>query len=312
MANAPTPLVTRKKAARIEIETTKGTAITTVHYLQVYDLEIKPSGDAFQERQPNASSLSPVKGIIGERPGECSFKLELRSDGVDSLDQGIEDLLQCCGYSLATLVFSPESAVASQKTCTIDVWEGSKRKRLHGCSGDVKFVGEFGKVVVLEFSFEGVWNAPIDEAFPAVTLPSQPLIRLASATCTIGAYAPGISKIEFGLGCSPSPLVDVSTAAAITYYKISSPMESFANLDPQDDTVANHDFYGLWLAATEAALALVLSDGTVNVTVGAPKLQYQELAPGERDDTMIYDLTGQLNNSADAGDDQLTITTAAA
>ena len=94
------------------------------------------------------------------------------------------------------------------------------------------------------------------------------------------------------------------------FFYIGSGRRYTVALDPDAPATADLDVRGLWKAKTEVALALVLSDGDVDVTIGAPKLQLMAPQEGTRESKFIWTLTGQCNKNA--GDDELSITSAAA
>jgi hypothetical protein len=101
--------------------------------------------------------------------------------------------------------------------------------------------------------------------------------------------------------------------AAVTGGVISSIITNYDpafSFDPEADVVANYDIYGIWLAGTEAAVSLLMTDGTVNVTLACPKMQFKAIPEGDRDGIQIYDAEGQCNH--DSGNDAVSLTAAAA
>jgi len=301
------PLGSRRKIILVSQETTKGTAVAGATHVMVFEPTINPE-DTFQQRQPSGSSAGNAAGVVGERKGTCSFRAELRSDGVDALDAGLAILLQACGLKLTGSVYAPTSGVADQKTCTIDVYEDGLMKRIFGAMGNVKISGEYGKIVSLEFEFQGIWSAPTDVALPSPSISARIPLRLAAATLTIGAYTPKISKFELDFQANVVQREDVTQASGLLHF-LAAGRDPQVSMDMEADVVATHDAYGIWLAGTEAALSLLVTDGTVNITIAAPKLQYRQVAEGDRDGKLTHDLTGQANVSS--ADDEVTITTAA-
>jgi hypothetical protein len=79
--------------------------------------------------------------------------------------------------------------------------------------------------------------------------------------------------------------------------------------DPEAHIVASYDYHGLWLAGTEAIVALSINNGTDKCTIGLPKVQYREVPENDRDGILIHDLNGQCNQ--DSGDDSVVLTFAA-
>lgn len=306
---AETPL-TRKRLVRVKLETNKGEAVTTDQYCVAYDLTCEPD-NTLVERLPGSASLSPEARIVAQRTGTCSFRTELVTDHTSDLLDAVEILLQCCGWTLSTHVFSPSATVAAGKTCTINVWEDGKKKQLTGCCGNAVFTFEAGGIVGLEFAMKGVWAAVTDEALPTPTISAYAPTRAASATFALHSLTPSIGSMRFSLNTDVQPIEDITAAAGVAYFACVNRAPG-ATLDPEAALVATHDYYGKWLAGTEAALSLVFTDASVTTTVAAPKVQYIGVAGGDRSSKAIHNLECQFNRSATSGNDEITITTAAA
>jgi len=305
------PLLGRKKVLQVLEEGTKGSAEAAPNLpIPAYDLEINPD-DTFIQRQFNRATLGHAAGVVGARTGRLTGRAELISDGTDALDDGIEDLLLACGWKLSGGVLSPESTVASQKTLTAYLNAEGVKKQLYGAMGNAVIEGEVGGIVTVSFELSGVWTAPTDVALPTPSYPARTPLRAAAATFTLHGYAMKISRFRLSLNTTVSPRQDITKTAGVDYFAIVERDPTF-ECDPEAELVATHDFMGLWLAGTEAALALTLTDGDVDVAIAAPKVQYRQVAQSEREQFQTYDLTGQMNSSAAAGDDEATITPGAA
>ena len=127
---------------------------------------------------------------------------------------------------------------------------------------------------------------------------------MAGGTFTLATESIKISKFALDMGCEVIPRHDVDAAGGIAYYAITD-YDSVLSIDPEADLIAGYDYYGAWLALTEAAVSLALTDGTDTVTFTLPKVQYRELKEGDRNGIAIYELTGQCNHSA--GNDSVAI-----
>jgi len=72
-------MLTRKRIMKVAIETVSGTKVAGTAACLVEDLEIKPTAP-FQQRLGGGLYLGKnAAGVLGERSGMCSFKIELRS-----------------------------------------------------------------------------------------------------------------------------------------------------------------------------------------------------------------------------------------
>ena len=303
------PRLRRKRVIKVALEDPRGTKVAGTQAILVFDLEINPTAP-FEERKGTGLYRGhTVTGVLGERTGTCSFKAELRGNGASGMETGLAILLQACGLAKTLEVFQVHSDHTNDKTISIDVWEDGRKKGLAGCSGNVTFEGEFGKRMFCNFEFSGIWQAPIDEALPAYAPLSTAPMLMQGGTFTLATEEIKISRLSLNMGSNPVPRADVAAAGGIAYFMVTD-YDTVITIDPEADLVAGYDFYGIWLAGTEAAVSLILSDGTDKVTFTIPKVQYREIREGDRDGIEIEEITGQCNHSS--GDDSVAITAAAA
>lgn len=303
------PLLWQKRLIKVALETIKGTEVAGTQDVLTEDLAINPTAP-FIERPASGLYLGhAARGVIGERSGVCSFKTELKTNGAGGMEAGLAILLQACGFKKTLEVYQVHSTHSDDKTISIDAYEDGKLKTLYGASGKVTFDGEDGKPMYCNFEFSGVWKTPVDTALPTFAPSTALPLLMQGCTFTLGAEAIKINKYALDMGNVIVPRRDVAATGGIAYFMKSNflPMLS---LDPEADLVAGYDYYGKWLAGTEAAVSVVLTDTTDKVTFSTPKVQTRELTEGDRDGIMIYDLNGQCNN--DSGDDSVVITAAAA
>ena len=301
------PLLTRKRVIKVLLETTKGEKIAATSAVLVFDLDIHPTSP-FEERKGSGLYRGhTVKGVLGERSGVCSFRTELRANGSGGMDAGLAVLLQACGLKKTSETYQVHSTHADDETISIDIWEDGVKKGLAGVSGNVTFEGEVGKRLFCNFEFSGVWQVPTDEGMPAYSPGSASPMLLQGGTFTLAGESIKIGKFSLDMGTNPVPRMDVDAVGGIAYFMITD-YDSVISIDPEADKIAGYDYHGVWLAGTEAAVSLVLNDGTDQVTFTLPKVQYREITPGDRGGIQIYDITGQCNPSS--GNDNVAITAA--
>jgi len=318
MANAATKLG-RVKVLQVSLETEKGTLVAGATHVLAFE-PVMQLTDSTQSREPSGAALGHFPAVSGERVGTCTFRTELRAvsgAATAAIDAGLAILLQACGFGLTAgppNVFAPVSSVAAMKTITIGMHEGggdnpnSMYKQLHGCMGNVRISGEFGKPVFFEFDFSGVWNPPTTVAVPTATINTQLPIRAAAVTFTIGSYNPLISTFNLDMGNKITPVEDIQKAQGVTFYVITG-RDPVITMDALAELIAYYDAYGLWLVGTEAALSMAFTNGTRGLTLAAPKLQHRAPQEGDRDGKLTEEITAQLNVSDhDTGNDELTLT----
>jgi len=300
-------LLSRRKIVKVALETVaKGTAAVTTTYILAFDAEMKPAGDWIQ-RQPGSKFLGNIAGMPGNLGATCTFRAELRGNGASAnFDAGVAACLQGCGLKLATATYTPDSDIADQQTISIDLYEDGLLKQMIGAMGTVRFSGVFGQQMFAEFEFSGVWQAPTDVALATASYAAtiSPTLKSTTFTCPAG-FTPFTANVGVDLQNTVSAVEDISKAGGISHYVITE-RDPIITLDSQADLVATNSVYAAWLAGTEVAFSLLVG-GTSNnkFTIAAPKLQYREVSPGDRDGKLLHEVTGQCN--ASSGDDELTI-----
>ena len=314
MSNVAT-MLGRRKIVQVSIEDAKGTYLmdTPIHVLAfdpVMQLE-----DSTQTRQPNNISLGNFKASPGEQIGTLGLRVEMRGDGSADWDDGLEALFQGCGFSLATKILTPVSAVGSMKTLSFAYYEDGIHKQMAGAMGNVRITGEFGKPAFAEFEFRGVWKAPKDKAISLAnpSINNALPMRFANSSFTLagGSYTPYISTLTIDMGNAITMVEDIRQNEAVLHAVITE-REPIVTMDAQAELVANYDAFGLWLAGTEAAMSLIINNGTDQITIAIPKLQHRAPQEGDRDGKLTHEYTAQCNVSSPAtGNDEISMTAAA-
>jgi hypothetical protein len=207
-------------------------------------------------------------------------------------------------------VLSPATTVADQTCVTLDVWNDGLHERLSCAMGTYELTGEWGKQVFASFTFSGLYEKLADEAMPVPTHTAAKPMLTKAATLTLGAATPRISKFSINPNNKVEPLEDITKPEGVAFYLVGASRRFEIGMDPLVEATADVDYRGLWLAQTLSAFTLGLSDGTVDVTIEAPKVQIMPPQQADRESKASYDLKGQCN--VDTGDDELTITTSAA
>ena len=301
-------LLTRKRVIKATIETNKGEKVAGTTAGFVYDLEID-TDTAFEPRKGSGRYRGHTEaGIIEGKAGVCSFKAEIRGNGSNAMDDFISECLQCCGLKNTAETYQVHSAIADDKCLSIDVWEDGVKKGLAGAMGNLRLEGIVGKRLFAIFNFLGRWITPTDDSLPSMTPGTETPPLLASGTFTFGGDLLKIGSFGLDLGNVIVPRLDVNAIDGIAHYEITD-FDPVVSIDPEADLIANHDFYGKWLAGTEGALSVILGAGAgKQITIAAPKVQYRELKGSDREGLQIHDLTGQCNH--DSGDDAFSIAAA--
>lgn len=306
----PGGLSKRKRLITVEIEDVKGEENSIPSPTDVLTTDLMADATApFEPSESDGLFLGKTEvGSIGEMIGEITFKTELRGNATTGLDAGLAILFQACGLKQTAEVYNLHSSYTDRETITIDAYDDGLKKQLVGAMGTLVIEGETGKRIWCTFTFLGRWIAPVQAALPAFAPGTEAPMKLAGGTFTIGGTAAKIGKFSLDLGNNLVTSLDANAAGGVAHGDIPD-YDTVLSIDPEADLIANHDFYGIWLAGTTAAIILVVDNGTVKATFAIPKLEYREIKSADRNMIQTYEITGGCLH--DSGDDAVTITAAA-
>lgn len=303
------PLLKRKRVLAAKVETTIGTAESLTGSegsFNAYDVIIQPQIEVTpREGQGGFGRLS---GVPGQRKGTASFKVDLAYDGT-TVPTLASVLFPGCGWVQSTGLFTPRSEApgSNVKTLTIGCYIDGVFKSIAGAVGTCKIVCPAGRMITVEFEFQGVWQAPTDTAIIAPTYPTASPWRFASATVTYNSVAAKVENVTFDMGNEITFREDATTASGLHSAIIVDRMPKIT-CNPEAVTVATQDVYGLWIAPTEASFVVVL-DGPTNsdITLTAPKAQIMNAQEGDRGKIVTNEIELICNKNGATHDQEFSI-----
>lgn len=308
------PLLTRKRVMGAKVETTVGTAetITGAEALfNAYDVEIQPSIEV--ETREDPGTFNYLTGVSGGRMGTAKFKTDVWV-GLSTHPQWASVLFPACGYVASTNVYTPRSEApgSNVKTVTVGVFEDGLLKSLAGAVGKFTIQMPTGKKAFIEWEFQGVWQAVSDSTLIAPTNPTTVPMRFATATCTWGGAALKLSSVAVDSGNEITMREDPATAAGYISGIITNRYPK-VTADPESELVATssgaYDYYGDWIAHTEAALAFSMSGASsAAFAIAIPKAQLSNVQEGNRNRLQIDSLEWNANKNSTTADQEMSIT----
>jgi hypothetical protein len=307
---ATAPKLTRQRILAAAIETTTGTAVSlsgTDAAMNIFDPSIE--ADIETHERNGQSALSPLPPVAGRRAGKIKFKTEIVGNGA-SVTPWWFVFFKGCGFVNASGgVLSPLSGSSTAATLTMGMYLDGRFKSLAGASGDFTIMLETGKVPMVEWDFQGAWQAPSDVALLTPTYPTVQPEAFQGATVTVGGTAYPISKLtikannKIALRMNPASSGGVLSALVVER-KIT------VSIDPEALPLATKDWYAAHLAGTTVALSCAHGSAQYNTTtIAAPAMALMS-APkiGDRDGIFVDELEFVCCRSSSGGDDELTIT----
>lgn len=183
------------------------------------------------------------------------------------------------------------------------------RHRLVGARGTVTIDTVAGEPAFFNFSFEGVYLGTDDSALLTPTYDATvPPTFLGVGFTMDDDYQPCFTSLGVDLGnvLEARRCAKAENGAISVLLTGRSPT---ATIDPELDLVANFDFFGKLRSGDEGRFACEWGSTAGNVLIlASPKVQIDQIGPGDRNGIAIGNLTFRLSTSTvDAGDDELQI-----
>ena len=308
-------ILSNRQVVAAKVETTEGTAIAlagTDANFQVMEPKFEADVSMF-ERKILDISLSPFKMIPGTRLGKFSFKVENKGSGTAGTAPAFGKLLRACGFletvvAVTSVTYTPDQAVANVPSVSMGLYRDGLRKLVRGARGNVKYSAKNGEPGMWEFEFVGVYDGVADVALitPSGVETTVP-IPLLTAQFSVAAFSAFCSQVSFDMSNVLAPRADINKAEGYISTIITGrdPKGSF---DPEDELVANHDFYGRWLAGTTGVLTFRHTGSAGNICiVSAPVCQYVKVSETERNGIATMGADFLMARSVVGGNDEVSI-----
>jgi len=264
------------------------------------------------DRKNLDQSISPFAPIPGTQKATLTFKVENKGSGTAGTAPAIGKLFKACGLG-ETLVAITSATYAPISTAfpsvTIALYKDGLKKQIRGARGTFKFSTKVGEPMMVEFTFEGVYDGVSDVAILTGTgiETTIPVPFLNVSTFTALGYASKISHIAIDIGNKLEMRNDISKAEGFFACLITD-RDPKGSLDPEEELVATDDRYGKWKLGTSGTILLPVGATAGNIcTITAPKAMYTKLAEGDRGGLAVLAADFRLVRSAAAGNDELVL-----
>jgi hypothetical protein len=304
-------MLRHKRVLAAVAETTPGTAMSLTAaeaQFNAFDVTIQKEIEFIQ--RDGRAAFSRFQGSTGTRGGVVTFSLRHQPGSSGTLPPWASTFLPACGFKNTTGTFTPatEAPGSNVKTLTIGAYEDGLVKSIKGAVGMFTITMVSGQPILWNFTFRGIWVAPAAATILAPTYPTTSPLRTTGAGLTIGAWSPTWQQLTIDSGNQLYVREDGNAAdgSGLAYGMITDRVVT-GTINPEAVLPATKDYYAEFLSHTEQALALNVNNGTVGMSISMPKVQFTNLAEGDRSGVQIDDLSFQANGSAAAGDDEISL-----
>ncbi len=275
--------------------------------IEAIDVEVKEVSEA-AERPLQLMYLGRKKSVLGKQHVEISFKVEIRGSGSVNVAPRLSDLLLACKMdetivSGTSITYEPIST--SQPSVTLWVNKDGRYHKINGCVGNLKIVCAAGEIGLLEFSFKGIYAAPVNGALSAPTYESTIPPACKSCSFTYNSETTLVARsIELDMGNTIAMREDLSAATGVKGFEITdrNPTMKF---DVECQIIASYTFRTDMLS-TERQVSWVVGSVSDNIaTITVPKFNITDIAYGDADGLLLESVTGDCDQNS--GDDDFSI-----
>jgi hypothetical protein len=213
---------------------------------------------------------------------------------------------------LSTATFFPKTEVpasgSSVKTLTIGSFGDGKFKQIYGAVGNAKINLNVGKIITVDFEFQGVYSDEADTAIPSSinyvnTLP----LRYAGGATTWNGTSLFLQSATLDLRNVITPREQSTTASGVHSCVITD-RNPMVKANPESKLVATQARYTQLTSHTEGVLSFTIAGPTTStVVISAPNAQIVALPEGERSGIVTDEIEWQLNKYVDVADQEFSI-----
>ena len=200
----------------------------------------------------------------------------------------------------------PEAAGSAAKTLTVGRWSDGRLATIHGAMGTLRLTCPTGRIVGIEFTFNGIYDRPVDSALVVPTWPTVVPPKFAGKL-DLGGTAIKTANLTIDLGNEVVVREDANAAAGYCSAVVADRLVT-GSMDPEAGLVAALPQVADWLDGTADTLFAQVGTTPGNIAaIAAPACQRTNVQDGERNRLAIDQIDFQCNPSADAGNDELRI-----
>ncbi len=302
------PLLTRKRVILIEAESSYGTdpTPTATDVVLVRDLSITPQSSDVVSRDVVRPFLGAFQQLLANTSVDVTFSVELAGSGAAGTAPRYGAALKACGLSETvssgtSVTYAPVSS--SFSSVTIHYNTDGVRHKITGARGNFTINASVGEIPTIEFSFQGIYNAPDDSALPSVTYGNQatPLIFKNGNTSGFQLLSHAGSLMSVSMDCGNELAYRELVGGTKEVLLVNRSSSGSVSLEAV--ALSSKDFFAAALAETTGNLQFLHGTAAGNkVQFTSSKVDIGDVNYGEQDGIQMLEIPYTLVPSA-AGDE---------
>ena len=302
------PLLTRKRVILIEAESSYGTdpTPTATDVVLVRDLSITPQSSDVVSRDVVRPFLGAFQQLLANTSVEVTFSVELAGSGTAGTAPRYGAALKACGLSETvssgtSVTYAPVSS--SFSSVTIHYNTDGVRHKITGARGSFTINASVGEIPTIEFTFQGIYNAPDDSALPSVTYGNQatPLIFKNGNTSGFELLSHAGSLMSVSMDCGNELAYRELVGGTKEVLLVNRSSSGSVSLEAV--ALSSKDFFAAALAETTGNLQFLHGTAAGNkVQFTSSKVDIGDVSYGEEDGIQMLEIPYTLVPSV-AGDE---------
>tara|TARA_R100000654_G_scaffold48809_1_gene74986 strand:+ start:171 stop:1100 length:930 start_codon:yes stop_codon:yes gene_type:complete len=302
------PLLTRKRVILIEAESSYGTdpTPTASDVVLVRDLSITPQSSDVVSRDVVRPFLGAFQQLLANTSVDVTFSVELAGSGAAGTAPRYGAALKACGLSETvssgtSVTYAPVSS--SFSSVTIHYNTDGVRHKITGARGSFTINASVGEIPTIEFSFQGIYNAPDDSALPSVTYGNQatPLIFKNGNTSGFQLLSHAGSLMSVSMDCGNELAYRELVGGTKEVLLVNRSSSGSVSLEAV--ALSSKDFFAAALAETTGNLQFLHGTAAGNkVQFTSSKVDIGDVNYGEQDGIQMLEIPYTLVPST-AGDE---------
>jgi hypothetical protein len=280
--------LTKRQLLMVAIESTYGTSSAPAgpEAILVLDPNLTPLDGEILERGVIDPGFGRIRSrVIAQRKMGLEFGVELAGSGTAGTAPKYSPLLRSVGFAETTVSSTTTYSLVTPVTDSVSLnhnWDGNRHLGTGG-RGNAELVFEVGAYPRINFSYQGIYNAPTDVAFPTPTYTNQAAPvdfgAVNTPTVTVAGLSACVSSCSINLG---NEINFFNHAGCTPSVRITDRMVEGSLTIERPDQLSTKDFYALAIAGTTGAITF--THGTVagnRVQVNIPYANFGPPTPAD-------------------------------
>lgn len=301
-------------AAKLHASASDPVPTAAANCIEVMDGQVSYQVQATPVKRKNLDGgLLKVAGMPSALPQiTLKFKTPLRGNRTDgsaddisagSISQAIEidPLFQACDYAATytaesgsgtrdgNVIYAHTDPTDEGVKVAFYFWTKQKKHSIQQAKGTFQVVAEAGKIPYIEWTFSGLYVAPVDATFPtdAAFEDTKPPLVIGCGTVTIGAYTPVFTRLDLSVNNTVSRRLDIAATDGIKGFIITDHQPT-GSIDPEAVTEATNPFWANWKSDAVKTLTVAIGSQTGNKIQITAVTQAIDVNYGEREGLRIH------------------------